>query len=241
MSSNKNNFVFVQYAAGSCGKTISCCLQTASKVGSWWPKMPSIDSLVSLYTNDCYHARTEPQPPYRLDWLSTTHGITRGDNLSLNEVKLLLTQDESVKRILQDGKKILLIWTKNYLPDWFDDHLIQIIVDPRSLSWFTRRRKQLFYVESDAGVIETRYDSRYHTRPDRHDRRVSTLPIDELVSKQIQEETIMSDPSAYQIQLSWLLDQQWSQVFDVLENAINDTIDRVWCEQYLIAWHKKVF
>ena len=241
MISDKNNFIFVQYAAGSCGKTISCCLQTASKVGSWWNEVPSIDSLVSLYTNDCYHARTEPQPPYRFDWLSTTYGITRGDNLSLDEVKLLLTQDESAKRILQDGKKILLIWTKKHLPNWFDDHLIQIIVDPRSLSWFTRRRKQLFYVESDAGVIETRYDSRYHTRPDRHDRRVSTLPIDELVSKQIKEETIMSDPSAYQIQLSWLLDQQWSQVFDVLENAINDTIDRAWCEQYLIAWHKKVF
>ena len=203
--------------------------------------MPSIDSLVSLYTNDCYHARTEPQPSYRLDWLSTTPGITRGDNLSLDELKLLLNQDETVKRILQDGKKISLIWTKNYLPDWFNDDLIQIIVDHRSLSWLTQRRKKLFYVESDAGIIETRYDSRYHTRPDRYDRRVSKLPIDELVSKQIQEETIMPNRMGHQIQLSWLLDQQWSQVFDVLETSINDKIDRDWCEQYLIAWHKKVF
>jgi hypothetical protein len=241
MSSDKNNFVFVQYAAGSCGKAISCCLQTANKVGSWWEEVPSIDSLVSLHTNDCYHAKTEPRPPYRLNWLAKTPGITRGDNLASDKVKLLLTQEESVKRITQDGKKILLAWCKNYLPDWFDDNLIQIIVDDRSLSWFTQRRKKLFYVESDGGVIETRYDSRYHTRPDRDDRRVSSLPIDELVLKQLQEETIMSDPTAYQIKLSWLLDQQWSQVFDVLETAINDTIDRAWCEQYLIAWHKKVF
>ena len=240
MSSDKNNFVFVQYATGACGKAVSCCVQTADSVGSWWRQQPAPKTLASFHTNDCYHARTEPRPPYRLNWLAKTPGITRGDNLSPDEVTLLLTQDESVKRITQDGKKIVVAWCKNYLPGWFDGNLIQIIVDNHSLSWFTKRRKKLFYVESNEGVIETRYDSRYHTRPDRNDRRVSSLPIDELVLKQVKEETIIPDPTAHQIQLSWLLDQQWSQVFDVLENSINDKIDRVWCEQYLTAWHKRV-
>ena len=127
------------------------------------------------------------------------------------------------------------------MPLWFEGELIQIINNESSLAWLADRRKKLYYVESDEGVIEARYDSRYHPKPERNDRRVSSLPMDELVSKQLKEEMIVPDPTAHQIQLSWLLDQQWSKVFDVLENSINDKIDRIWCEQYLTAWHKKVF
>jgi hypothetical protein len=234
------NFVFVQYTAGSGGRALSCCIQTASKVGSWWSQRPFPAILAQFHTNDTDHVRQEPDAEYRLGWLSRTYGIGRGDHLTKEQVEQLLKEDNSVKTIIKNNKKLLISWTKTELPLWFEGELIQIINNESSLAWLADRRKKLFYVQSDEGIIETRYDSRYHPRPERNDRRISPLSIDELVIKQLNEETVMPNTVAHQIQLSWLLDQQWSRVFDVLENAVNDRIDRVWCERYLKHWHKRV-
>ena len=235
-----NKFLFVQYTGGAGGRAVSCCLQTAHKVGSWWNHRPNPETLASQHSNNTSHTRQEPDAEYKLSWLSRTYGIDRGNNLTKEQVNDLLNQEELLEDVLKNKKYIIVPWHKHPLPQWFEGTLIQIINDNQSFSWLTTRRKKLFYVETDEGVIETRYDSRYHPRPERNDRRVSSLPIDELVLKQLKEENIILDPTAHQIQLSWLLGQQWSQVFDMLENAINDNIDRVWCEQYLTAWHKRV-
>jgi hypothetical protein len=236
-----NNFVFVQYTSGSGGKAISCCIQTADTVGSWWHQRPAPTILASFHANDVNHVRQEPDASYKLGWLSRSYGIGKGDHLTKREVEHLLEKDSSVNSIIQNNKKLCIPWSKKDLPVWFAGDLIQILNNESSLTWLAARRKKIFYVESDEGVIEVRYDSRYHPKPERNDRRLSYLPINELVMKQLKEETFMPNPSAHHIQLSWLLDQQWSRVFDVLENAIDDRIDRDWCERYLIAWHKRVF
>jgi len=236
-----NNFIFVQYTAGSCGRAVSCCVQTADKVGSWWSQQPPPGIVASFHTNNVNHVRQEPDAEYKLGWLSRTYGISRGDHLTKEQVEQLLKEDNYVETIIKNNKKLLISWTKTELPLWFEGELIQIINNESSLAWLADRRKKLFYVGSDEGVIETRYDSRYHPKPERNDRRISSLPIDELVIKQLKEETTIPNPSAHQIQLSWLLDRQWSRVFDLLEDAVEDRIDRVWCERYLTAWHKIVF
>jgi hypothetical protein len=236
-----SKFVFIQYTGGAGGKAVSCCVQTADKVGSWWSQQPIPETLASFHTNNVNHVRREPDADYKLKWLARTYGIDRGDRLTKEEVEKFLREEKVLKDIIEDKKYIIVSWNKLHMPLWFEGELIQIITNESSLAWLADRRKKLFYVESDEGVIEVRYDSRYHPKPERNDRRISSLPIDELVIKQLKEETIIPSPSAHQIQLSWLLDQQWSQVFDMLENSINDRIDRVWCEQYMTAWHKKVF
>ncbi len=234
-------WLFCQYTAGAGGRVVSGCLQTASKVASWWVQRPSVESLVGLHTNDINHVRKEPDSDYKLGWLSRTHGVDRGDNLEISEVDRLLQTDDKIKKIIDRDEMILVAWNKLKMPQWFDGKLIQIINDEESLSWLMNRRKRLFYVNTEEGIIEVRYDSRYHPRPERNDRCVSSVPLEELVSKQLAEETIIPNPVAHQIQLSWLLNQQWNILFDCLENAVKDSIDRAWCEQYLTAWHKKVF
>ena len=236
-----NKFLFVQYTGGAGGRAVSCCVQTADKVGSWWSQQPIPETLASFHTNDVNHVRREPDAEYKLRWLSRTYGVDRGDRLTKEEVGELLREEKLLKDIVDKKKYIIVSWHKHRVPLWFDGKLIQIINDEDSLAWLTGRRKKLFYVETDEGVIEARYDSRYHTKPERHDRRISSLPVDELVTKQLKEEMIVPNELAHQIQLSWLLNQQWSRVFDLLEDAVEDRIDRVWCERYLTAWHKLVF
>lgn len=236
----KSKWLFCQYTAGAGGRAISCCLQTSNKVASWWAQRPNIETLIESHTNDIHHVRKEPDAEYKLDWLSRTHGIHRGDDLNMNEVEGLLQIDDNIKKIINNDKMLLVSWTKIILPRWFDGILVQIINDEESLSWLEDRRKKIFYVGKEEGIIEIRYDSRYHTRPERNDRCVSELPLDELVSKQLKEENIIPNNFATQIQLSWLLTKEWGKIFDSLEGAINDTVDRTWCEQYLTSWHKKM-
>lgn len=235
----KAQWLFCQYTAGAGGRAISCCLQTANNVASWWEQGPSIESLIESHTNDIHHVRREPDTDYKLTWLSRTHGVDRGDGLTVDEVAHLLQKDDQIKKIINNNEMLLIAWTKTKTPQWFDGRLIQIINDEKSLSWLRDRRKRLFYVDTGEGIVEVRYDSRYHTRPERNDRCVSRLPLDELVSRQLAEENIQPNPNAHQMQLSWLLNKEWNLLFDCLEGAINDTIDRAWCEQYLTAWHKK--
>lgn len=235
----KAQWLFCQYTAGAGGKAISCCLQTANNVASWWEQRPSIESLIESHTNDINHVRREPDADYKLTWLSRTYGIDRGDDLDVYEVNHLLRTDDKIKKIINNNEMLLISWNKITMPKWFDGKLIQIINDEESLSWLVNRRKKLFYVETSEGIIEVRYDSRYHPKPERNDRCVSSLPLDELVSKQFIAENIQPNSRAHQIQLSWLLNQQWNILFDCLENAVNDRIDREWCEQYLTDWHKK--
>jgi len=236
---NKAQWLFCQYTAGAGGRAVCCCLQTANKVASWWGQRPSVESLVKLHTNDINHVRKEPDSDYKLSWLARSYGIDRGNGLTVDEVDSLLQKDDEIKKIINNNEMLLIAWNKTTMPAWFDGELIQIINDEGSLSWLVNRRKKLFYVETSEGIIEVRYDSRYHPKPERNDRCVSSLPLDELVSKQLIAENIRPNSIAHQIQLSWLLNQQWNILFDCLENAIGDTVDRAWCEQYLKAWHKK--
>ena len=234
-----SKWIFCQYTAGAGGKVVSICSQTAESVVPWFKQKPDPTVLASRHTNDSSHVRVEPDTEYRLAWLSRSHGVDRGHHLEKSTVDQMIENDQELSNLTKN-KKILVSWSKNELPTWFDGQLIQIINDDASLSWLLNRRIKIFYVESDEGIIETRYDSRYHNRPDRNDRCVSPLPLNSLAEKQMIEENILPNSSATHIQLSWLLNKKWPVLFDTLENAIKDKVDRVWCEEYLNSWHKKV-
>ena len=81
------NFIFVQYTAGSGGRAVSCCVQTANRVGSWWSQRPVPPILAQFHTNDANHIRQEPDAEYKLGWLSRTYGIGRGDHLTKKQVE----------------------------------------------------------------------------------------------------------------------------------------------------------
>lgn len=228
-----NNFIFVQYTAGACGKAIGVCLQTASTVKSW--QLPDISTVVKMHTNDHRHVRFEPDPSYKLKWLARTHGITRGDDLSREKVLQLLAEEN-----LLDGGQLVIPWTKRDIPHWFSGKIVQINNDRNSIAWLRKRRKKLFYVPSKEGIIEVRYDSRYHTRPDRNDRCVNTMSLEDLVTMQINEETYPIRQDAYHIVLSDIIECKWSTILDTLEKVVESPLDRSWCIEYLTAWHKQI-
>ena len=228
-----NNFIFVQYTAGACGRAIGVCLQTAETVKSW--DLPDINAVVNMHTNDHSHVRHEPDSEYKLAWLARTHGIIRGDDLARHEVIEKLKDED----LLNKGQ-LIIPWTKAEMPSWFSDTLVQIINDRSSFDWLIARRKKLFYMKRKQGTIEVRYDSRYHTRPDRNDRCVNELDIDSLAFLQTHAETYPINPVAYQIPLSQIITKKWDQVLDILEQATGSPLDRVWCTEYLTAWHKQI-
>ena len=228
-----NDFIFIQYTAGSCGKAIGVCLQTAESVMNW--SRPNINDIALMHTNDYRHVRQEPDAPYKLSWLARTYGINRGNDLKRHEVLQLLKEEN-----LLDKEKLIITWHKLTLPVWYNDTLIQIVSDETSLPWLINRRKKLFYVESIEGTIEARYDARYHTRPDRNDRCVSKLSINELATKQTHEELIPINSQAYHIELHTVLNQEWNIVLEILENSVKTKLDRLWCKEYLDAWHNQI-
>jgi hypothetical protein len=228
-----NDFIFIQYTAGSCGKAIGVCLQTAKSVMNW--SLPNIKELALMHTNDYRHVRQEPDAPYKLSWLARTYGINRGDNLKRDEVLQLLKEEN-----LLGKEKLIINWTKIHLPQWFDDHLIQVTTNNKSLPWLIDRRKKLFYVDSVEGTVEVRYDARYHTRPDRDDRCVSKLSINELAIKQTHEELIPVNSQAHHIELHTVLNQEWNIVLEILENSIKTKLNRLWCKEYLATWHNQI-
>ena len=135
-----NDFIFIQYTAGSCGKAIGVCLQTAKSVINW--DLPNIKELAPMHTNDYRHVRQEPDAPYKLSWLARTHGINRGDNLKRNELAIKQTHEELIPvnsqahhielhtilnqewnivlEILENSIKTKLnrLWCKEYLATW---------------------------------------------------------------------------------------------------------------------------
>src|SRR6056300_1508078 len=153
-----SKFVFIQYTGGAGGRAVSCCVQTADKVGSWWSQQPPPGTLASFHTNDINHVRREPDAKYKLQWLSRTYGIDRGDCLTKEEVKKLVREEKLLEDIIKEKKYIIVSWNKPHMPLWFEGELIQIINNESSLAWLADRRKKLYYVESDEGVIEVRYD-----------------------------------------------------------------------------------
>ena len=237
---NFNNFLIVQYTGGAGGRAICSCIQTAENIVPWFKSLPNPVEFALKHTNDLTHVRSEPDAEYKLPWLSRTYGVERGNDLSKEAVNDLLDENKDLQQISKGKKYILIDWHKHQLPKWFEGKCIQIINDPSSVSWLIERRKKLFYVESEDGVIETRYDSRYHPRPERNDRRVSNLPLNDLASNQFEDEDIKVDPEHHQIQLSWLIAKKWPKIFNVLENAVGGKIDRVWSRTYLDSWHSKV-
>ncbi len=228
-----NDFIFIQYTGGACGKAIAVCLQTAQSVRSW--NLPVTDKLVPMHTNKHNHIREEPDAPYKFSWMTRTPGVTRGDNLKRNEVSELLKKDN-----LLDKGKLIVTWTKQYLPDWYNDTLLQIIVDETSLPWLIERRKKVFYVESAEGTIEVRHDKRYATKPEYCDLCVSELNIHELAFLQTHAEMIPINEQAYHIHLNDIISKNWTTVLDTIEQAANGVLDRPWCINYLDAWHKQI-
>ena len=85
-------------------------------------------------------------------------------------VKVLVEGEKRVKILkhddLLDKGKLIVTWTKPYLPDWYCDTVVQIVVDETSLPWLIERRKKVFYVATDKGTIEVRRDKRYATKPE---------------------------------------------------------------------------
>ena len=226
-------FIFIQYTGGACGKAMAVCLQTAKSVMSW--SLPVTDQLVEMHTNDHTHIRAEPDAPYKFPWMTRTPNVTRGDNLKRHEVHKLLKQDD----LLNKGK-LIVTWTKPYLPDWYCDTVVQIVVDETSLPWLIERRKKVFYMESKEGTIEIRHDKRYATKPEYCDLCVSDLKIDDLAFLQTHAEMIPVNYKAYHIQLRDIIDKNWKPVLDTLEQAAKSTIDRSWCTNYLNAWHRQI-
>jgi|TARA_R110000823_G_C15884025_1_gene495359 hypothetical protein len=228
-----NNFIFIQYTGGSCGKAIGVCLQTAQSVLSW--SLPDIDTLVEMHTNDYKHIREEPDAPYKFPWMTRTPGVTRGDDLKRHDVLKLLEEDNLINE-----DKLIVTWTKPYLPAWYNDTVIQIVVDEQSLPWLIERRKKVFYIESAQGTIEVRHDKRYATKPEYCEHCVSELNIDDLAFLQTHEELIPVNDQAHHVQLKDIINKNWNPVFNTLEQAANSVIDRQWCKEYLDAWHNQI-
>jgi hypothetical protein len=228
-----NDFIFIQYTGGACGKAMAVCLQTAQSVLTW--DLPDTDDLVSMHTNKHNHIREEPDAPYKFSWMTRTPGVTRGDHLERHKVLQLLKQDN----LLNKGK-LIVTWTKPYLPDWYADTLVQIVVDESSLPWLIERRKKVFYVSTDKGTIEVRHDKRYATKPEYCDLCVSDLKIDDLAFLQTHAEMIPVNNQAHHIQLQDIINKKWNPVLDTLEQVANSELDKQWCIGYLDAWHKQI-
>jgi hypothetical protein len=228
-----NEFIFIQYTGGAGGKAVGVCLQTAKSVMSWG--LPNTDELVDMHTNDHNHIRSEPDTPYKFPWMTRTPNVTRGDDLKRHEVLQFLKQDD----LIGHGK-LIVTWSKGYLPAWYNDTVIQIVVDDASLPWLIERRKKVFYVESDEGTIEVRHDKRYATKPEYCDLCVSDLKIDDLAFLQTHAEMIPVNNQAHHIQLQDIINKKWNPVLDTLEQAADSELDRPWCINYLNTWHKQI-
>ena len=228
-----NEFIFIQYTGGACGKAMAVCLQTAKSVMSW--NLPATDQLVEMHTNNHTHIRAEPDSPYKFPWMTRSPGVTRGDNLKRSEVNKILKPDD----LLNKGK-LIVTWTKPYLPDWYCDTVVQIVVDEISLPWLIERRKKVFYVATDTGTIEVRRDKRYSTKPEYCGICESDLKIDDLAFLQTHAEMIPVNDQACHIQLQDIINKKWNPVLDALEQAADSELDRQWCKDYLSAWHKQV-
>jgi len=232
-------WVFMQYTAGAGGKLFCCCLQTAKSVASWSENLLDPIALATHPKEDVSIIRCEPDHDYRLPWLSRSFGIERGYDLSKDTVNELVADDELLTSRIQNGERILVSCTHDKLPNWFKGTLIQIVNDDESIDWLMARRRRLFYYTTQQGIIETRYDARFNTKPERDDRCITHTPLDILVSEQIRKETFYIEPDSVHINLSWLVKGQIDLILKTMEDGIEDNLDRDWCERYLRAWLDK--
>ncbi len=247
LSSMEPKWIFVRYIAGSCGIAMCLMTQTAKSVASWYNKMPAPEEIVNPIKENHERIHYEPAPPYDLSWFVRTPPFTRGDDLSLSEVKQEIFKRESTKKLVEQHKQIIVPYTKKDLPNWSLPYgkTIDVYADESMFQWLKNRRKKVFYIEKPEGIIECRYHSDYRPVPIGSNpnsfpyRKLEQGSLDSLADKRLREEYIepSSNPT---IQLTDILSGDFESIKETIETTIDDQIDAVWCKDFLRLFNQKV-
>lgn len=158
----KNNLLWVQYTPGAAGRLITLCCTTSEGVGDWLPNpLPNpVEFITNTLCNpvSSEHMNTEIITPYYVGWYTRNQIFTRGDDLTVDQVRNHLLNDPLSRKHLLEGMLIANCYNKTYLPDWFSaEILITIYADSISKDWLLDRRSEIFYEWSDTEVKLLRY------------------------------------------------------------------------------------
>ena len=244
----KNNLFWVQFTPGGGGRLLLICCTTADNVGNWMPTpLPDpIEYVTSKFcvSNSSLHMKTEPQTPYQVSWYTRQHPFDRGDNLTPAIVRTHLMKDQRAVTDLSYGKLLASIWTKTYLPDWFDGKLLTIVSDDDSHAWLMQRRKEVFYKFENGKAYLMRYIP--ESIPNGHfAKQFSDQPQtifdytneDEFVEWDYHDKVYPGNGT--NINLSDVLYSDPNFIWDKIDSLLGSPVNREWCTPALITWRQR--